>query len=385
MAVVVPPQPFMWVRAAGSFAVRTLAMTCVTLALALSRPAAYAQSETPQAPPADSASPAPEGKKPSPWMFAPVFTSNPKLGITLGATGGYIHFFDRESRPSIFAATGQYSNTGSIVGGGFARTSFDADHQRLNAGVTYGNIKNDYNDYLGTGVPLRNNAELKSFIARYLYRVYGDWFVGAQGIYQNFAIAGDTAFDDLLLDVLGIAPYKSGGVGLVVYHDSRDSDFKPTKGSVVSANNLAYREAFGGAQDFDVYRLDFRHYVPQGDGNVFAFRQLNHLTHDAPTQNLSPVQLRGYKVGQYTGKYMSQFEGEARIKLAERWTSTLFAGIACTYGGGKSCTESSNRFPMAGAGVQYVLKPQVGIVLNLEYAQGKSGNNGVILRTGYTF
>lgn len=318
-------------------------------------------------------------------MFAPVFTSNPKLGTTLGATGGYIHFFDRQSRPSIFAATAQYSNTNSLVGGVFARTSFDADHQRLNAGITYGNIKNDYSDYLGTGVPLRNNAELKSFIARYLYRVYGDWFVGAQGIYQNFAIAGDTAFDDLLLDILGIAPYKSGGLGLVAYHDSRDSDFKPTKGWVVSANNLAYREALGGAQDFDVYRLDFRHYMPRGDGNVFAFRQLNHLTHDAPTQNLSPVQLRGYKVGQYTGRYMSQFEGEARIKLAERWTSTLFAGIACTYGGGKNCSDGSNRFPMAGAGVQYVLKPQVGIVLNLEYAQGKSGNNGVILRTGYTF
>ena len=40
---------------------------------------------------------------------------------------------------------------------------------------------------------------------------------------------------------------------------------------------------------------------------------------------------------------------------------------------------------MAGGGVQYVLKPQIGIVLNLEYAQGKNGSNGLILRTGYTF
>jgi len=97
------------------------------------------------------------------------------------------------------------------------------------------------------------------------------------------------------------------------------------------------------------------------------------------------VQLRGYKVGQYTGEYMSQFEGEARIKLAERWTATAFAGIACTYGRGKHCSESANLFPMAGGGVQYVLKPQIGIVLNLEYAQGKNGSNGLILRTGYTF
>jgi hypothetical protein len=344
-----------------------------------------AQSEAPQPLSAEPEASAPQGKKPSPWLFAPSFSSNPKLGTTLGAMAGYIKFFDRESRPSIFAVSGQYSNTGSLVAGAFAKTSFDADHQRLNAALAFGNVKNDYDDYLGTGVPLHNNAELRSFIARYLYRVYESWFVGAQGIYQNFAISGDTAFDELLLDILGVAPYKSGGLGVVGYHDSRDNDFKPTKGWVISASNLAYREWLGGAQDFDVYRVDFRHYLPLGEGTVLAFRQLNHLTHDAPTQNLSPVQLRGYKTGQYTGKYMSQFEAEGRFKLAERWTATVFGGVACTYGGGKHCSEGANLFPMGGAGVQYVLKPELGIVLNLEYAQGKDGNNGIILKTGYTF
>jgi hypothetical protein len=326
-----------------------------------------------------------EKKKPSPWLFAPVFNSSPKLGLTLGAMAGYLHRFDQESRPSIFAVTGQYSSTGSIVGGVLARTSFDEDHQRLNAALAYGNIKNDYNDYLGTGIPLRNNAELKSFISRYLYRVYGDWFVGVQGLYQNFAIAGDTAFDDLVLEILGVAPSKSAGLGLVGYYDSRDSDFTPTKGWVLNLNNLAYRKSLGGDQDFDVYRVDIRHYIPHGDGNVFAFRQLNHLTSDAPTQSLAPVQLRGYKIGQFSGKYMSQIEGEERLRLAERWTATVFAGIACTYGGGKSCSGGANLFPAVGAGVQYVLKPEVGIVLNLEYAQGKDGSYGVYLKTGYAF
>jgi len=367
-------------RTAGGIGLRAVGALCMVWALSCT---ATAQGSDPPAP--DGAQAAAPVKKPSPWLFAPVLTSNPKLGTTVGATGGYLHFFDSASRPSMFAATAQYSNTGSIVAGAFARTSFNADHQRLNAALTYGNIKNDYDDYLGTGVPLRNNAGLRSFIGRYLYRVHGDWFVGAQGIYQNFAIAGDTATDDLLLDILGIAPYKSGGLGVVAYHDSRDNDFKPTEGWILSLNNLAYREALGGVQNFDVYRADYRHYSPFGEGNVFAFRQLNHFTHDAPTQNLSPVQLRGYKVGQYTGEFMSQVEGEARLAIANRWTATLFAGVACTYGNGKSCSQRSNLFPMAGAGVQYVLKPEVGIVLNLEYAQGKAGNNGIILRTGYAF
>ena len=184
-----------------------------------------------------------------------------------------------------------------------------------------------------------------------------------------------------------LLPIKQGAYGRLEFitYGFNWNDFKPTKGWVISLNNLGYRESLGGAQNFDVYRADFRHYIPHGDGNVFAFRQLNHLSHDAPTQNLSPVQLRGYKVGQYTGEYMSQVEGEERLKIAERWTVTAFAGVACTYGKGKSCSNSVNLFPMAGAGVQYVLKPEVGIVLNLEYAQGKDGNNGVILKTGYTF
>ena len=212
----------------------------------------------------------------------------------------------------------------------------------------YGYVKNDYSDYLGTGVPLRSNVELRSAIARYLYRVKGDWFVGVQGIYQNFAIGGETAFDDQVLDILGVRPYKSGGLGLVVYRDSRDSENMPTRGWLLSLNNMAYRESLGGEDDFDVYRVDLRYFIEHGKRNVFAIRQLNHFTDDAPTQVRAPVQLRGYKLGQYNGDYMSAIEGEERLRLGEKWTATIFAGVACVYGGGKGCSDSANIFPRCG-------------------------------------
>ena len=63
--------------------------------------------------------------------------------------------------------------------------------------------------------------------------------------------------------------------------------------------------------------------------------------------------------------------------LGEKWTSTLFLGVACTYVGSEDCSTSQNLYPVAGAGVQYVLKPKEGVVLNLEYAQGKDANTGV--------
>jgi hypothetical protein len=36
-----------------------------------------------------------------------------------------------------------------------------------------------------------------------------------------------------------------------------------------------------------------------------------------------------------------------------------------------------------GAGVQYLLKPQAGLVANLEFAQGEDGDTAVIVKMGY--
>ena len=325
------------------------------------------------------------GSERSPWLLAPQFSSSPKLGTSLGALAGYLHFYDEKSRPSMFIVQAQYTSTDSMTVGAFAKTSYDEDRQRFMAGLMGGNIRNDYSDYLGTGIPLKNNAELRSFFTRYLYRVSGDWFFGAQGMYQNFNIAGDTAFDEQLLNVLGVQPYKSGGLGLVGYRDSRDSDNMPTRGALVSISNMAYREALGGENDYGMYRIDLRYYAGHGNGNVLAIRQLNHLTNDAPPQSRAPVQLRGYKTGQYTANQMSSIEAEERFKLAEKWTATVFAGVAILYGGGMDQSKSSNTYPAVGAGVQYVLKPKEGIVLNLEYAKGSGDNSGILLKMGYAY
>lgn len=362
----------------------TLLAVFTVMLFAIRAPLAFAQSEL-----QESAAPAEDDTitqfEKSPWLLMPLFQSNPKLGTSLGALGGYMHYFDEKSRPSIFAVMGQYTSTDSTVAGVQARTSFDEDKQRLIAGTVYGYVKNDYNDYLGTGVPLKSNAEVKGVITRYTYRVYGNWFAGVQGLYQNFGISGETAFDDIVLDVLGVAPYKSGGLGLVAQYDSRDNENSPTQGWLLNVNNMAYRESLGGEDDFDVVRGDFRYYMSHGKGNVLAVRQLNHFTADAPTQVKAPVQLRGYKMGQYNGDYMSHIEVEERYRLAQKWTTSIFVGIACTYGGEQDCSESENQYPAGGLGIQYVLKPKEGIVLNMEYAVGKDSNYGFYLKMGYAY
>ena len=132
----------------------------------------------------------------SPWLLVPTLSSNPKLGTSLGGMGAYMYYFDPQSQASLFGASAQYTSTDSVIASLFAKTSFDADHHRLSALVAGGNIKNDYDDFLGTGKPLKSEDNLRAFAVRYQYRVWGDWFVGAQFVNTNYEILGQTALDD---------------------------------------------------------------------------------------------------------------------------------------------------------------------------------------------
>jgi hypothetical protein len=105
-----------------------------------------------------------------------------------------------------------------------------------------GLIKNDYEDFLGTGQPLKSEDDLRAIATRYLYRVWDDWFVGLQGVYTNYQILGQNSLDDQILNTPGLTGFKSGGIGAVVMHDSRDNENSPSKGWVMNFNNIAYRE-----------------------------------------------------------------------------------------------------------------------------------------------
>jgi len=153
----------------------------------------------------------------------------------------------------------------------------------------------------------------------------------------------------------------------------------------MTVNNIAYRDWLARDSNFDLYRLNLRGYWEHGNGHVLAVRQINQWSSNAPPAAYAPVILRGYKIGQYLGKDMSSLEAEERLRLAARWTATIFSGVACLYGGDLNCTDHANVYPNIGAGVQFVVKPKEKIVANLEFAMGKSDNYGIYLRMGYAY
>jgi hypothetical protein len=324
-------------------------------------------------------------KEESPWLLAPLLALNPKLGFSVGAIVGYMFYCDEKSKFSMIGVNGQYTSTGSVIAALVAKLSFGEDHHRIIGLALAGNIRNNYDDFLGTGMPLKSNDELRALFGRYMYRFWGDWFVGAQAVSTNYAMIGDSQLDEQTLAVLGLSGFRSGGLGAVIYHDSRDSETSPTQGFYINANNIGYREWLAGDENFDVYRLDSKIFIPEGGGHVLALRQFNQFTVDAPPSAFAPVQLRGYKFGQYLGKNMSSIEAEERFHLGDRFSATVFTGMAFLYGNGQSLNDPNTIYPNIGAGVQFILKQKEGIVANLEFAAGKRENYGVYIKLGYGF
>src|SRR4029079_12665873 len=93
---------------------------------------------------------------------------------------------------------------------------------RIMAVTVLGHIKNDYEDYLGTGQPLKTDDDLKSVAARSLFRVKGDCFIGAQGNAANYQVFGATVEDDLVLETLGVRGFKSAAIGALILTAFRD-------------------------------------------------------------------------------------------------------------------------------------------------------------------
>jgi hypothetical protein len=341
---------------------------------------AYAQQPSPDAP----AQPAAEKESRSPWLLVPMFSSSPKLGTAFGGLGAYMHVFDENSRVSLFGVSYRYTSTHSQIFSAFARTSSGADHHRVVAITVLGHIENDYDDYLGTGQPLKTSDDLKAFVARYLFRAKGNWFIGGQGTAANYQVLGATPEDDLVLETLGVRGFESAALGVTLMHDSRDNEDMATTGWFLNLNNLAYREALGGAQSFDAYRIDLRSFWKHGKGHVLAMRQFNWLTSDAPSAAQGTVILRGYKQGQYLAPYMSSLEVEERWSFNRRWGATLFVGAAGLYGEPPVPLDRSI-YPSFGAGLQFVIKPQQRMNVNLEFAQGIEDNRGVYLKLGYAW
>ncbi|SMF22903.1 Outer membrane protein [Alteromonadaceae bacterium Bs31] len=326
-----------------------------------------------------------KAKKESPWLLTPTFSSDPKMGNSLGAMAGYLKKFDEKSPSSMFGVMGSYSDTDSTIYGLFARSYFNQDKQRLSAGVIRAKIENGYEDFLGTGFNALTTDDLGITFIRYTARVMKHWFVGGQFVAMDYEISGRDNATQSILDALDLTGFYSNGLGAVLERDTRNNQNSPSAGSLLSINNTAFREALGGDEDFDGYSAKYLNFFGHGNGHVLAARISGRWTDGAPPSGYSSVDLRGYTRGEYLAPHSTTIEIEERLSLRGKFGVNAFVGAACLYGDKASCDDEKNWFPAAGLGLSYMLKVEEKMVVRAELAVGKNDNNGFYIQFGNAF
>ena len=106
----------------------------------------------------------------------------PKLGSVMGGMGAYMHFFGLESQASLFGASAQYTVDRLRLSQAYSRRPPSAPTTTVLPSLAGGNIKNDYDDFWAPACRSRATMNCGFFALRYQYRIWGDWFVGAQAL-----------------------------------------------------------------------------------------------------------------------------------------------------------------------------------------------------------
>ena len=322
--------------------------------------------------------------KESPWLLTPLVSSEPKLGATLGGLGAYLKRFDPGSTQSMMGLYGTYSDTESWVLAAFGDIYLQDNKHKIVVGAVSGRINNEYDDFLGIGLPARTTDDLGAYFLRYSYQIRPNWYLGGQAISSNYAIGADGLMGSFL-ELIGLTGFDSVGVGAVAEYDTRDRQRDPSSGNKFVANNIAYRESLGGDESFDVVSAEYQHYFQPLERMVLAMQVKGRWTDDAPLGGYSSASLRGYVVGNYIAPNWSHVDFDARYMVGSRWGVVGFAGVGCLYGGNSSCRYSDDIYPSVGAGFMYKLKQEAGIVIRAEAAFGKDDNKGFYLRLGHPF
>ena len=154
----------------------------IVIVLILLTPMAYAE-EKAEGPPETVQTdekpeiPSEKDSKSSPWLITPLLSSDPKISTAAGALAGYVHKFDEKSPASLIGVAGTYSTTHSWYLSAFAKVHFKEDTHRLSTAIATGEVRNDYSDFLGSGLNVQTTDDLELFALRYSYRFYGRWYL----------------------------------------------------------------------------------------------------------------------------------------------------------------------------------------------------------------
>ncbi|MRR37730.1 hypothetical protein EG829_24390, partial [bacterium] len=167
----------------------------------------------------------------------------------------------------------------------------------------------------------------------------------------------------------------SSGIGAVLFADTRNSAFYPTKGGYYKLSFLTAVDWLGSSFSFRRWILDLRHYVSMSSSFVLAMQLFGTaITGDPPFYMLPALGgdniMRGYYEGRYRDKFYLAAQGELRVRLTKRWGLVGWAGIGDVSGDIPGFRLKDGK-PTFGVGVRFALDPVEVVNVRADFGYGQ--------------
>jgi outer membrane protein assembly factor BamA len=167
----------------------------------------------------------------------------------------------------------------------------------------------------------------------------------------------------------------SSGFGLVLFADTRNNAFSPSRGGYYKLSMLNSAPIWGSDFTFTRITLDARHYIGLTPRMVLALQFYGSGVADNPPFYMMPALggdniMRGYYEGRYRDKLYLATQAEVRMRLTNRWGLVAFAGIG-DVSGDLAGFRLNNVKPSFGFGMRFMLDTDELLNVRADFAYGR--------------
>ncbi|WP_119969304.1 BamA/TamA family outer membrane protein [Shewanella japonica] len=335
------------------------------------------------------------------FLPVPVIITEPAVGFGGGLMGLFLHETEEEKAlrkqkalESVDGGAQLIPAAMTLVGAGgtengtwFAlaghRHSWLNDRIRYTGGAGAAkanlNIYTDLGGILPPSQSIKFDTSTEAFFAlqKLQFRVADTpLMLGVKQIWSESSVSSSNQIIDWLLQKALGDKHTTSGLGLVAEFDTRDNMFFPKNGYILSAEYMAFDEAFGSDSHYATLNASAEAYFPIADKWTFAVAGSYDEIYEKDTE-LSPtakpyVDMRGVSAFRYQGEQVGTLQAQLMYHIDHRWTVSSFYGYGVTQNESfKDGLESVNAY---GVGFRYQIARRYGIHMGIDIAASDEEN-----------
>ena len=313
----------------------------------------------------------------------PTIITEPAVGF--GATLGLLYLHDnfegekstsgRNIPPSISGVLVAGTENGTKAAGLFHMGHWKEDNIRTTSVALYYDVNIDL--YTSNNTQLSMNGYGTYFYQSVKFRILdSNLFWGANYTYGKTvtSLNNKESAQINLNDTTHL-----GSIALSVDYDSRDNVFSPDRGMLLSAEETFFNEAFGGDDNFEIYKLQGLFYQPLANDLFLDFKiSFEGVSDDeAPFYMYPSINLRGVPLLRYQAQDTAVTEVQLRYEFTPRWSGLIFGGVGKAYGKDPfnpfidtSFSDAKNRYTK-GVGFRYMIARKYGLRMGIDIASSQ--------------